>query len=154
MVRRGASGVALLLSVNFPSLLFSAHVPTLKMGTSYRARKPHMSTTTAWQSSVMKDLLWRAAVRFVAKPITPGILNYPFVKKVNNPMGENKVFTYYSHLPPKTTLMGKVNGTQITILFLLSVTMLHVCCVCSLCEWLLYPEYIQGRYWEDLFIEV
>lgn len=143
MIRRGASGVALLLSVNFPSLLFSAHVPTLKMDTRYQARKPHMSTMTVWQSSVMKDTLWRAAVRSVAKPIIPGILKYRLVKKVNSPMRENRVFTYYSHLPHKTTLMGKVNRTQITILFLLFVTMFHVC--------VMYVHYVNGSCIPDIF---
>lgn len=87
MTKRGASGVALPLSVNSPSLLFSVHLPTWQMDTRYLARKPHISTMTVWHSSVIRDLLWRAAVRFAAKPITPGILKYQSVKKVTTQWG-------------------------------------------------------------------
>lgn len=112
-IKRRASGVAPLLSVNFPSLLFSAHMSTLQMDTRYLARKPHISTMTVWYSSVIMDLLWRAAVRFVAKPITPGILTYQFVKKVKTQWRGKwgiYLFILVCYLPPKARVMEKSKG--------------------------------------------
>lgn len=77
-----APGVALLLSVNFPSLLFSAQMSMWQMDIRSLTRRPHTSTMIVWQSSVMMDTFWMEVVRFVVKPITPGILKFHFVKKV------------------------------------------------------------------------
>lgn len=154
-IKRGASGVALLLFVNFPSLLFSAHMSMLQMDTRCLARKPHISTTTLWHSSVIMDLLWRAAVRFVAKPITPGILKYQFVKKVKTQWGKSEVFTYLflfiiSH--PKLESCKKARGHRLLSHSFHSVIKCSMCVLYVICvNAPLGLGYIQGREWEDLF---
>ena len=109
-IKRQESGAALLLSANFLSPLFSAHMSTLKTDTRYLSRKLHISTTTLWHSSVMMDLLWKAAVGFVAKPITPGILKFQFVKKVKTQWTEKwgiYLFILVYYLSPKVRAMAK-----------------------------------------------
>jgi hypothetical protein len=85
----------------------------LQMDTRYLERMPHISSMTVWHSSVIMDTFWMAVVKFVAKPITPGILKYQFVKKVKAQQGFKKsyLFTYYCLLfPSQSQSHGKWQG--------------------------------------------
>lgn len=108
----GAIWVALLPSVNSPSLLFSAHMSVLQMDTRYLERKLHISTMTVWYSSVMIVYFEGGGSSQVkiAKPITPGILKYQFVKKVKIKWRKNRVFIclfLFVTSPPKARVVGK-----------------------------------------------